>query len=108
MEKLSAVGYPMEPKPSVGACGPESDPCIEECALPEVPEDADGMVGETASRKRGAPSTSLPGPYTDACGRKRMQCEHGKGLVAELPSNFARGLSGRADSGSRYWVLRVG
>ena len=32
----------------------------------------------------------------------------GLGLVAELPSNFARGLSGRADSGSRYWVLRVG
>ena len=30
------------------------------------------------------------------------------GLAAELPSNFARGLSGRADSGSRYWVLRVG
>ena len=36
------------------------------------PEEVDGMDGEAASRKRGAPSTS------DGSGRKRAKCEHGR------------------------------
>jgi hypothetical protein len=45
------------------------DPHTEDRALPE---EADGMDGGAASRKRGAPATS------DGSGRKRAKCEHGR------------------------------
>jgi hypothetical protein len=45
------------------------DPHTEDRALPE---EADGMDGGAASRKRGAPPTS------DGSGRKQAKCEHGR------------------------------
>ncbi len=72
----SAAANPIKPEPSDEACDPEIrrgprglDPHTDDRTLPE---EGDGMDEGTASRKRGAPSTS------DGSGRKQAKCEHGR------------------------------
>ncbi len=72
----SAAANPIKPEPSDEACDPEIrrgptglDPRTEDRTLTE---EADGMDGGAASRKRGAPSSS------DGSGRERAKCEHGR------------------------------
>ncbi len=72
----SAAANPIKPEPSNGACDPEIrrgprglNPHTDDRTLPE---EGDGMDEGTASRKRGAPSTS------HGSGRKQAKCEHGR------------------------------